>query len=79
MSWKIVYTAGARRDLRSLYTYIAEKLCAPEAAAGQTGRIIEGIHSLSEMPMRYRRYDDEPWHSRGMIICPNVCQEIKKR
>ena len=66
MSWKVVYTAGARRDLRGLYTYIAEDLCASEAAAGQTGRIMEGIRSLSDMPMRYRLYDDEPWHSRGM-------------
>ena len=66
MSWDVVYTAGARRDLRSLYAYIADELCAPETAAGQTGRIMKGIRSLSEMPMRYRLYDDEPWHSRGM-------------
>lgn len=70
MSWKVVYTAGARRDLRGLYTYIAEDLCAAEAAAGQTGRIMEGIRSLSEMPMRYRLYEDEPWHSRGMRFFP---------
>ncbi|MCM1247737.1 MAG: type II toxin-antitoxin system RelE/ParE family toxin [Lachnoclostridium sp.] len=57
MSWDVVYTAGARRDLRGLYAYIADELCAPETAARQVGRIMEGIHSLSEMPMRYRLYD----------------------
>ena len=43
MSWKVVYTAGARRDLRGLYTYIAEELCAPEAAVGfvpDTGQVL---------------------------------------
>ena len=66
MSWDVVYTAGARQDLRDLYAYIADELCAPETAAGQAERIMERIRSLSEMPMRYRLYDDEPWHSRGM-------------
>ncbi len=27
---------------------------------------MERIRSLSEMPMRYRLYGDEPWHSRGL-------------
>ncbi|MCM1466004.1 MAG: type II toxin-antitoxin system RelE/ParE family toxin [Bacteroidales bacterium] len=45
-------------------------MCAPETAARQVGRIMEGIHSLSEMPMRYRLYDDEPWHSQGMRFFP---------
>ncbi|MCM1162028.1 MAG: type II toxin-antitoxin system RelE/ParE family toxin [Roseburia sp.] len=70
MSWDVVYTAGARRDLRGLYAYIADELCAPETAAGQAGRIMDGIRSLGEMPMRYRLYDDEPWHSRGMRFFP---------
>ena len=39
MSWNVVYTAGARRDLRGIYEYIAYELLAPEAAAGQTQRI----------------------------------------
>lgn len=70
MSWDVVYTAGARRDLRNLYAYIACDLCAPETAAGQAGRIMEGIRSLSVMPMRYRLYDDEPWHSQGLRFFP---------
>lgn len=70
MSWNVVYTAGAKQDLRNLYAYIAVELCAPETASGQAGRIMEGVRSLSEMPMRYRLYDDEPWHSRGMRFFP---------
>ncbi len=34
MSWDIVYTAGAKQDLRNLYEYIANDLCVPEAATG---------------------------------------------
>lgn len=34
MSWNVAYTAGARRDLRRIYEYIAYVLLAPETAAG---------------------------------------------
>ena len=40
--------------------------CVLKAAAEQAGRIMERIRCLSEMPMRYRLYGDEPWHSRGL-------------
>ena len=40
--------------------------CVLKAAAEQAGRLMERIRSLSEMPMRYRLYGDEPWHSRGL-------------
>ena len=33
MSWDVVYTAGARQDLRDLYAYIADELCALETAS----------------------------------------------
>ncbi|MCD8088654.1 MAG: type II toxin-antitoxin system RelE/ParE family toxin [Oscillospiraceae bacterium] len=70
MSWKIVYTSHARRDLRSIYSYIVNELLAPETAAGQTQRIMKAIRSLDEMPMRFRLYEDEPWHSRGLRFLP---------
>ena len=66
MSWDIVYTAGARRDLRDIYEYIAYELLVPETAAGQTQRIMIEIRALEEMPMRYRLYEGEPWHSEGL-------------
>lgn len=45
---------------------ILQMICMLKAAAGQAGRIMERIRSLSEMPMRYRLYGDGPWYSRGL-------------
>lgn len=49
MGLDIVYTAGARPGLRRIYEYIANDLCVPETAIGQTRRIMKGIRSLGEM------------------------------
>lgn len=65
-----MYTAGARCDLRDIYEYIAYELLAPEAAAGQTQRIMKEIRALEEMPMRFRLYGEEPWHSEGLRFFP---------
>lgn len=65
-----MYTAGARCDLRDIYEYIAYELLAPEAAAGQTQRIMKEIRVLEEMPMRFRLYGEEPWHSEGLRFFP---------
>ncbi|MCC8358105.1 MAG: type II toxin-antitoxin system RelE/ParE family toxin [Oscillospiraceae bacterium] len=70
MSWKIVYTSQARQDIRSIYSYIANELLAPETAVGQTQQIMKAIRSLDEMPMRFRLYENEPWHSRGLRVLP---------
>ena len=70
MSWTIIYSDRARQDLRDIYEYIAYNLLAPETASNQTGRIMKRIRTLEEMPMRYRLYDDEPWHSQGLRFFP---------
>lgn len=70
MRWNIVYTAEARRDLRNIYEYIAYELLVPETAAGQTQRIMKAVRTLDEMPMRFRLYDEEPWHSAGLRLFP---------
>ncbi len=70
MSWKIVYTAGAKRDLKNIYEYIAYNLLVPETAARQTQRIMKEIRSLDNMPMRFRLYDEESWHSAGLHFFP---------
>ena len=70
MRYQILYTAGAKRDLRGIYSYIAEELLVPDTAAGQVQRIMKEIRSLEEMPMRYRLYDDEPWHDLGLRFFP---------
>lgn len=70
MNWNIMYTAGARRDLRDIYEYIAYGLFAPEAATRQMQRIIKEIRALDEMPMRFQLYEEEPWHSEGLRFFP---------
>lgn len=70
MKYKVMYTAGAKRDLRNIFRYISEELLAPENAAGQTDRIMAAIRKLDTMPNRNRLYEEEPWHSRGLRFFP---------
>ena len=42
MKYKVMYTAGAKKDLRNIFRYISEELLDPENAAGQTERIMYG-------------------------------------
>lgn len=68
MIFDVSYSAEARQDLRDIYEYIAYELLAPEAAAGQTERIMKAAHSLEQMPMRHRLYEEEPWHCQGLRV-----------
>ena len=70
MKYKVMYTAGAKKDLRNIFRYISEELLAPENAVGQTDRIIEAVRKLDTMPNRNRLYEEEPWHSRGLRFFP---------
>ena len=70
MKYKVMYTAGAKRDLRNIFRYISEELLAPENAAGQTDRIMAAIRKLDTMPNRNRLYEEELWHSRGLRFFP---------
>lgn len=42
MKYKVMYTAGAKKDLRNIFRYISEELLDPENAAGQAERIMYG-------------------------------------
>ena len=70
MIFRVVYSAEARQDLRDIYQYIAYELLAPEAAARQTDHIMKASRSLEQMSMRYRLYEEEPWHSLGLRVLP---------
>ena len=70
MKYKVMYTAGAKKDLRNIFRYISEELLAPENAAGQAERIMTAIRKLDTMPNRNRLYEEEPWHSRGLRFFP---------
>lgn len=64
MRWNILYSAKAKEDLQSIYEYIADALLEPDTAVHQVQAIMAEISSLSEMPMRYRLYEVEPWTKR---------------
>lgn len=70
MSFQVELSESADKNLRNIYMYIAIDLCMPEVAEKQLNRIFDEIRSLDELPERYRRYDVEPFYSRGMRILP---------
>lgn len=70
MKYKIIFAGTAEADLENIYKYIAFALLAPETSAKQLDRIKKIIYSLNEMPERYRKYEKEPWHSRGLCRMP---------
>jgi toxin ParE1/3/4 len=75
MIFEIDISAQADVDLRNIYEYIAYELQSQENASGQLDRLEESIMSLDQMPERFREYEKEPWHSRGLRIMPvdNYC------
>ena len=60
----------ADKDLRGIFEYIAFKLQAPVNAAKQLDRLEEAISRLDHMPEKFRRYEREPWQSRGLRVFP---------
>lgn len=70
MSYKVIYTREAEKDLIDIYRYIAVDLLVPETAKKQTDGIMDAINSLDEFPLRHKRYDREPWSSIGLRIVP---------
>ena len=70
MTFEIEVSNQAETDLRGIYEYIAFELQAPENADGQLDRLESNISGLSKMPERFRAYENEPWHSRGLRIMP---------
>lgn len=70
MKFNVELTEQADKDLRSIYLYISVDLNSPENAIKKIKRLWDVILSLDELPQRYRRYEDEPWHSRGIRVLP---------
>lgn len=68
MIYEVVTTRKADADLRDVYEYIAFELLSPDNAAGQLDRLEENIMGLSEFPEKFRQYEKEPWHSRGLRV-----------
>ncbi len=70
MSWNVIYTEQAERDLRDIFEYIAFNLLVLDTAKEQIRRIINNIAELDEMPFRHALYKKEPWHSKGLRVLP---------
>lgn len=70
MIYEVELSEQADSDLRGIFEYIAFELQSPENASGQLGRLEEQILSLDTMPERYRKYEKEPWKSRGLRVLP---------
>ena len=70
MIYEVEVSEQADSDLREIFEYIAFELQSPENASGQIDRLEDQILSLHTMPERYRKYEKEPWKSRGLRILP---------
>ena len=70
MIYEVEVSEQADSDLRGIFEYIAFELQSPENAIGQLDRLEEQILSLDAMPKRYRKYEKEPWKSRGLRVLP---------
>ena len=70
MKYAVMISEQAEADLRGIFEYIAFELQSVQNAAGQLARLEESIAGLDRMPERFRRFDREPWLSRGLRIMP---------
>ena len=70
MIYEVEVSEQADSDLRGIFEYIAFELQAPENASGQLERLEEQILSLDTIPERYRKYEKEPWETRGLRVLP---------
>ena len=68
MIYEVELSEQADSVLRGIFEYIAFELQSPENAIGQLDRLEEQILSLDTLPERYRKYEKEPWKSRGFRV-----------
>ncbi len=62
----IDFALQAREQLRGIYFYIKNELCAPLAARRIVTQIKTEITSLETAPERLQLISEEPWHSKGV-------------
>ncbi|MGM9540188.1 type II toxin-antitoxin system RelE/ParE family toxin [Anaerovibrio sp.] len=70
MIYEIIITEQADADLRGIYEYIAFELMSPDNAAGQLERLEDSITGLEKFPEKFKVYEKEPWHGRGLRVMP---------
>ena len=70
MNYTVNISSEAAADLRAIFEYIAFELRSVQNASSQLTRLEKEIYTLNQLPERYRRYDEEPWRSRGLRLMP---------
>lgn len=70
MIYSVEISGQAEKDLKGIYEYISFVLFSPVNVAKQLQQIITAISKLDYMPERYRKYEKEPWRSRGLRQMP---------
>lgn len=68
MTYEIAITDQAADDLDKIYEYIAFEKLSPDNATGLINRLEGKIMDLMKFPKKYRTYEKEPWHSRGLRV-----------
>lgn len=76
--YEVITTKQADSDLRGIYEYIAFELLSPENAAGQLDRLEQGMRKLEAFPEKFRAYEKEPWHGRGLREMPDYNNQSSK-
>ncbi len=70
LTYNIIFSEQANKDIESIYEYIANELLSPINAVNQIKRLQKGISNLAVFPMRNPVYGLEPWHSKGLRFMP---------
>ena len=68
MIFRIEFTVSAEEDLSSIYGYIAYEQCMPTTAIELVEKIHGEIASLSYMPERCKKFEHEPWFTKGLRV-----------
>ncbi len=70
MRYQVQLTEHAQRDLQEIYHYIACQLLSPETADEMLARLEKAISGLSQMPERFRKYENRLWNGSGLHVMP---------
>lgn len=70
MKYSVIVEPHAAADMQGIYRYIANELLEPQTAKNLLERIEKSILGLDSLPFRFKKYDPEPWRSRGVHSMP---------
>ncbi len=70
MKYTVIVMPKAEKDLRDIYRHIYVELVSPQAALNVLNALEGSIMGLDSLPFRFRKYEHEPWRSKGLHIMP---------